>query len=212
MQKKLNLLLINKYPTLFQTQLKDSPIPVFAGCSCGDGWFTLIDILSELIVARSQEAVATHVKINRLGYLIFRTAGYDDRKDYNYIFGLINMAYSLSELLCEECGENGYQCINSTAKCEQHGGVYLHFEKLPKPPFAITGIGTMWSNMLINLYHQIDMHVKTNGMPKVTYHCVEKRDGKLVIDYGGGDDTTHAMVALLLSYAAKVDEETGKIL
>ena len=128
------------------------------------------------------------------------------------------MALSLSELICEQCGNRGYiyNCpgiINS--RCEVHGGYPIgqsRSEISPLVPFNLHHIGVAWSEMISNFYLQIMMHVRENKMPPVIFNSIETRDGQLVIDFSGGDETTRGSVDLLLAYTLLIDEDTGYLL
>lgn len=205
-------LLCDQYPTLYQHQHKSGEKAVF---ECNDGWLTLIDTLSALIVKRSPTTVAQQVKEDH-GSLLFCTSGYA-REDYEYFFGVTNMAYWLSQIICEKCGSKGtmFNTFGLTARCELHDRGRPHlmeYDETVDLPFQIKVRGTMWRLMILEFYHLIQLHIKCNDMPDVDIKCVHKVNGKLCIEFTGGNEMTQGMLALLLAYAARIDEETGDIL
>jgi hypothetical protein len=197
-------LLCKDYPTLYQG-LKEF--------ECDSGWLELIDTLSSLIVKRSSIAVIQQVK-ESYGSLTVSVSEYAP-EDYDYMFGITTMAYWLSHLICEKCGSRGTM-INSfgaTARCELHDGRlshYMEYDETADLPFPMSIKGTMWRLMILEFYDLIQTHSKNNDMPAVNIHCVSKVNGKLCIEFTGGDDVTQGMAALLLAYAEKIDEETGE--
>lgn len=214
MQTELEQILRKTYPTLYCGRIDHhGSFPIKYNIGCDDGWFCLIDTLSSLIVSHDPYAVATQVK-EKYGTLRFYLA--DCRKERDFIFGLTNMADCLSEIICEQCSEHGsiYSEGWVRVRCDKHKMDYQINEEVIKTaelPFHLKDIGAMWSEMLAILIRQIEMHVKHNKMPPVFFHSVVKREGKLHIDFSGGDKVTEGLVALLIAYANRIDAETGEI-
>lgn len=103
-----------RYPKIFG--LGEDPNEPYGlyGLECGDGWFDLIDVLCRNIqghldfkmkgleTGEEKEAlqlIATQVK-QKYSTLRFYYSGGDD-----YTAGLIQMAESMSGMICETCGE-----------------------------------------------------------------------------------------------------------
>lgn len=70
----------------------------------------------------------------------------------------------------------------------------------------------MWHEMIVYLDDEIKMHQIYNDMPAGIFTKIEKLNGKLSIDYEGGNEVTKGMISLIEAYSAKVDEETGQVL
>jgi len=214
MQEKLNITLINKYPSLYK-QKCDGEL-IFSGFDCGNGWFMLIDKLSELMVDRSKDVHSGYVG-EKNGYL-FTISGGCSEDDCSYIFGLINMAISLSELVCDQCGNRAhlFNCPDIISpRCEAHGGFPLDWSRSkisPDLPFNLSHIGVAWKEMVSTFYLQNEIWSKDNNIPQVIFNRIGKRNGKLYIEFTGGDDTADGMLNLLLAYTAITDENTGDIL
>jgi hypothetical protein len=206
-QERVEQYLITKYPSLYRSNFK---------IECGTGWFAIIDIFSEKLVSHSKEAYVTVAK-EKYGQLSLEVKGYLP-EDYYYIFGLTNMAYSLSELICEQCGNRGYlyNCPGIIKpRCDIHGGFPLNLSRpeiAPNLPFSLGNIGVAWSEMISNFYLQTLMHIRENQMPDVSFKSIETINEKLVIEFIGGDETTLGMVDLLIAYTSITDINSGNLI
>jgi len=207
MHERLEEYLLTKSPSLYRQNFK---------VECESGWFALIDIFSEKLVSHSKEAYVTATK-EKYGQLFLEVEGYQ-LDDYYYIFGLTNMAYSLSQLICEQCGNRGYlfNCPGIIQpRCNLHGGLPLNLSRpeiSPDLPFSLSNVGVAWSEMISIVYLQILMHIRENGMPNVSFKNINKMNKKLVIEFIGGDETTIGMVDLLVAYTSITDENTGMLI
>jgi len=216
MNYKLENWLVTEYPSLFEMTDKEiKAINSREKFPCRSGWFLIISTVFELLVKRSSE-----VKINQVeetyGFLLVTFSNYQN-KDYDYIFGVCNMAYALSEISCEICGQQGSMFTGQhvTARCKLHNGLSLRDQEdgvLDNLPFRVDNLGDRWYQMVVTLYEKILMHQKCNEMPEVTITQVEKANGKLVIGYYGGDESTQGMIELLQAYSMKINDNTGKVL
>ena len=206
-QERVEQYLITKYPSLYRQNFK---------IECGTGWFAIIDIFSEKLVSRSKKAYVTAAK-ETYGQLFLEVKGHLP-EDYYYIFGLTNMAYSLSQLICDQCGNRGYlfNCPGIIQpRCNLHGGFSLNSsrpEVSPDLPFSLSNVGVVWREMISNCYLQILMHIRENGMSNVSFKNINKMNSKLVIEFIGGDETTIGMVDLLVAYTSITDENTGMLI
>jgi hypothetical protein len=102
----------DKYPKIFGTSDPSEPYTTY-GIECGDGWYDLLDVLCrniqhhvnwkiERIPEEEREGfqvVATQIK-QKFSTLRFYYNGGDD-----YTSGLIQMAESMSGMICEDCGD-----------------------------------------------------------------------------------------------------------
>lgn len=204
-------LLHQEYPTLY-TNRPNSKKTVF---ECGDGWFTLIDTVSDLIVKRSSITFIEQIK-GTYGSLSVNISGYAPA-DYDYIFGIASMSYWLSQIICEKCARKGtmFNTFGVTARCELHDNGHRHHilcDETADLPFQMKISGSMWRLMILEFYHLIQLHIESNDMPNVDIRCADKVNDKLSIEFTGGDEVTHGMLALLSAYAARIDEKTGDVL
>jgi len=137
MKEELEKQLVEKYPLIFNQRFE---------ISCGDGWYQLIDTLCGTIqghvnsverqrtwaleknakgidIDNPYEVPEPVVQVNvqqikeKFGTLRFYTTGGDA-----YIHGAINMADTMSEHICEECGNVGKRRSGTWIRtlCDQH--------------------------------------------------------------------------------------------
>ena len=215
MKKESQILLIRKYPTLYTDNCQDAKKTVKQrGFNCGDGWFTLIQTLSELLIERSPTCIATLAE-ETYGTLDFEITNYK-AEDYDFLHGLTTFARCLSRNICYTCGKQGWM-FNSggmMAFCQEHCfDTYSAFEPeaVIAIPITINGMGLMFHQMIINLY-QLAIYHQVNKMPTVHFNQPFKKNGELQILYQGGNQIMSGMVELLLAYSKKVDEKTGEII
>ena len=215
MKPNFKKILQEKYPVLYGVRaIKINALPIKCGLSVGDGWFYLIDVLSELIVENNPAAVAAQIK-EKFGTLRFYLRKYP--KQLGYVFGLTNIAQSLSEIICEECGKHGAMYCDDwvCVRCEEHkisGQYKKQTININGLSFDTNAIGVMRSEMISLLFRQIKMHVNYNSMPHVIFKKIERTDGKLSIEYSGGNDVTRGMVDLLIKYANNENSQSGLVL
>lgn len=104
MNKKLEQKLFDAYPKIFaQKDLNVQQTAMCWGIQCGDGWYTLIDVLCEMIQnhvdhTKCAQVEATTVK-EKFGQLRFYTHGGDDITQAFEYFALL-----MSINTCELCG------------------------------------------------------------------------------------------------------------
>lgn len=128
------------------------------------------------------------------------------------------MAHTLSEIICEKCSKKGnfYTTKKGASSCEQHSGSWppplINIEFIVSLPLKENSFGSMWHEMIVYLDDEIKMHQIYNDMPAGIFTKIEKLNGKLSIDYEGGNEVTKGMISLIEAYSAKVDEETGQVL
>lgn len=137
--------LYEKYPSLYAQKDKDMTQTAMCwGFSCGDGWYNIIDSLSQGISNHVdclnceghhsyKEKPEGHVRVEiqavqvkeKYGTLRFYVNYSDD-----YVDGLIDMAETMSAVTCETCGSPGK--INSggwrMVRCDNCDGRYKKME------------------------------------------------------------------------------------
>lgn len=105
MREELDKLLVEKYPALYKQ--RNWPMTETCMCwgfSCGDGWFKIIDELSEKL-SKFEGIQAAQVK-EKFGGLRFYIDG-TDSDNYEEVHQLIAEAEVLSYKTCERCGQPG---------------------------------------------------------------------------------------------------------
>jgi len=205
-------LLFNNFPSLYEEQI-DQKLFQLIDIECQDGWFSLIETVSEVMVNQSSIIKVTKV-YKKQGRLKFDIACCPSR-DRSFISGVIKMAQVLSGISCEICSLQG-EMFNENAiasRCVTHGGTRLRLLKRKRYielPFNTKGIGKMWHEMLVKLFLQFQTMKLDKERSEAVITGIEIKDGKLNVEYIGGNEMTNGMVTLFLSYAEKIDGETGE--
>ncbi len=107
MSPELEALLYERYPLLFAGRhLSPQETSMCWGCTCGDGWFMLLDTLCERLQwwcdhNETPQVVLTQVK-EKFGELRVHQRGASPEQR-----GMIEMARALSARSCEVCGHLG---------------------------------------------------------------------------------------------------------
>jgi len=104
MKAELEEALYTKYPKLFrQKDLSMQQTCMCWGCSCGDGWYQILENLCSDIQKHLQANPEVTMEFSQIkekyGGLRIYIDGGDDHID-----GLIDMAEAISYKTCEECG------------------------------------------------------------------------------------------------------------
>ena len=104
MRKELETILVEKYPNLYSRYGGDIRETCMGwGMSCGDGWFQLIDELSQKL--ETLNVVASQVK-EKFGGLRFYIEPHDE-STYDEVCECISEAEEKSYKICEICGKPG---------------------------------------------------------------------------------------------------------
>ncbi len=108
-------------PSSSENHLEDDMGPYDEwGIECGDGWFDLIDALCECLQFWTDhnngepQVVVRQVK-QKFGTLRFYCKGVNERQR-----GMIDMAVTMSNRICEECGAPG-EMVGYRICCPVHG-------------------------------------------------------------------------------------------
>jgi hypothetical protein len=98
MKEENELILVNKYPTLYQEYFKSARESCMGrGFEIFDGWFDLVDEMSKKIVEVDPEAVALQVK-EKFGLLRVYIAGNEEA------WNVVAEYEDKSAFICEMCG------------------------------------------------------------------------------------------------------------
>ena len=103
MRRELQQKLFEKYPDLYRLRIakEGEPLePIVFGIECEDGWFDLIDRLSQQVVSLDPEATVVQVK-EKFGGLRFYLNGSHDAWEASM------KAEEESYTICEACGKPG---------------------------------------------------------------------------------------------------------
>lgn len=210
MRKELDDQLCRKYPGLYRDRYADKQSAMHWGFECGDGWFTLIDVISGLLIKHDPDIFAMQVK-EKSGSLRFYHSGGKD----GYALGIEMTAEILSKMICEVCGAPALLNNDSSfwaTRCAEHTSEYLLSDDLQIDTSSVANLdlGKAWSQIVVMLQESADFHSKQNGMPEATFQ-ISKENGKLVIKFTGGDEMTSGMVDIVAGYANRIDEHAGLV-
>lgn len=212
MNEKLAEQLCQKYPNLYRGRHSKTVHTLMGrGFECGDGWYTLIDVVSELLTKHSPETYAVQVK-EKFGGLRFYHNGRDD-----YTFGIEMTAGTLSSYICEICGAPGILHDNDgwwSTRCDKHASENLAVDNRDDVDIncvADLHLGAAWSRLAAILKNSAAWHTEHNGRPAVTF-CISRTDGRLVIKSSNDDEFTNGMVDIIAGYANRIDEYSGIVI
>jgi hypothetical protein len=210
MNKKLDEQLCQKYPSLYRGRHSPTERTLMGrGFECGDGWYSLIHVVSELLTKHSPDIYAVQVK-EKFGGLRFYHSACDD-----YSLGVEMTAGTLSSSICEICGAPGLLNDNEgwwSTRCEEHASGHLGTENeaVDISGVADLGLGAAWSRLAAILKSSAEWHTEKNGMPKAEFQ-IAKENGRLIIRFVGGNLMTAGMVDLIAYYANRIDEHSGLV-
>lgn len=208
MKQELDEKLCRRYPNLYRDRHADPKITLMCwGFECGDGWFILIDVISDLMTKHNSEITAIQVK-EKFGTLRYYHGPVDD-----YSIAVEQAAEFLSSLICEICSAPARRNYDSgwiSFLCKEHNNNYFAEENSSINSLSnnMFGFGYFWSEMLLKLIELCTLHAQQNDMPSALIDA-NNIDGKLVITAIGGDEFTKGAVDLFSAYANRVDEHTG---
>jgi hypothetical protein len=210
MNKELDERLCQRYPGLYRGRHNPTERTLMGrGFECGDGWYTLIEVISDLLTTHNPETYAVQVK-EKFGGLRFY---HSDRDDYT--LGIEMTAGTLSSSICEICGAPGF--LNDEAgwwstRCEEHASGHLDSENhdVDISDVADLGLGAAWSRLAAILQASAEWHTEKNGMPEAKFQ-IAKENRRLRIQWTGGNRMTAGMVDLIAHYANRIDENTGLV-
>lgn len=73
---------------------------------------------------------------------------------------------------------------------------------------AKLGLGAAWTRLAAILKESADRHTEKNSMPAAAFQ-INKKSGRLVIIFTGGNLKTAGMVDIIVHYANRIDECSG---
>lgn len=208
MKNELDERLCAKYPSLYRDRHGDKMKTLMCwGFCCGDGWYALLDVTSELLATHNPAIAADQIK-EKFGSLRFYHHPVTD-----YSIAVENAVELLSTRICEICGAPAIRHAEEgwiSTLCEMHSENYLIDEDKQTDLSKVQkfGLGKFWSEMALMLIELCEWNTEKNGMPEAALDF-KIIDNKLVISISGGDESTKGAVDVFAHYANRVDELTG---
>lgn len=198
MRNDLSALLCRRYPRLY-TQVREG-VPTGAPAAnwcfdCGDGWYSLIDAVSDVIarhvdVTAELEVQALDVK-EKHNELSFNVYGGDD-----FVDGAIWMAELVSAAVCQECG---------TIECTAHG-------RLPgiSPPKSarLPAVQQPARHRLAQALKVAVNLLISRGAPEIDVEAVHE-DGSLRFSWSGGNDEIRGCFSLVEAFSRRLGKEVS---
>lgn len=211
MNAELDEALCSKYPALFRYRNVISEDSLMnEGFACGDGWFTLIDVISDLLTKHKPDVFAIHI-MEKLGNFIFYNS---DTSDYST--GVEMAADRVSKYVCQICGAPGVLNFDANSRravlCEEHEPEDLLADNfdIDVSGVAHLNLGKAWLRLAAILLEFADWLTEQNGMPAATFFITISKDGQLHIEFVGGNERTEGMVDLIVGYANQIDQDSGR--
>ncbi|MDI1232451.1 MAG: hypothetical protein PSU93_15030 [Methylobacter sp.] len=212
MNKELDEQLCQKYPALYRDRNGDKgDTSMCWGFACGDGWHTLIDVISELLTKHDPNICAVQIK-QKLGGLCF----YHDSGD-DYALGVEMTAFTISKTVCEMCGAPGI--LNNkggwlSTLCDEHGDQHSAADNrdIDISSVADLRLGAAWSRLCAILKNSAHWHTEHNGRPASTFFINKGKNGRLLIKAFSDDQLTRGMVDIIAGYANRIDEHSGMVI
>jgi hypothetical protein len=210
MNSELDKRLCQRYPGLYRGRHNPTERTLMGrGFECGDGWYTLIEVISDLLTAHNPETCAIQIKEKFGGLRFYHTSGDD------YTLGVEMTAGTLSSSICEICGAPGF--LNDedgwrSTRCDAHARENRDTDHLDvdKSCVADLGLGDAWSRLVVILQASAEWHTEKNGMPEAKFQMA-KENSRLRIQWTGGNRVTGGIVDLIAHYANRIDEHTGLV-
>lgn len=196
MRNDLSALLCRRYPRLY-TQVREG-VPTGAPAAnwcfdCGDGWYSLIDAVSDVIarhvdVTAELEVQALDVK-EKHNELSFNVYGGDD-----FVDGAIWMAELVSAAVCQECG---------TIDCAAHRR--LPRISSPKTARLPAVQRPAWHRLVQALEVAINLLISRGARDVVIEAAHEGQS--LHFSWSGGNDEIAGCFALVEAFSRRVEKE-----
>lgn len=209
MKREFNERLCSNYPTLYRKRNGDpNATCMYWGFECGAGWYTLIDVISELLVKHDTSIRAQQVK-EKLGGLNFYHSHCSD-----YSISVQMTAELVSKAVCEECGAPAFQQNYDgwyATLCKEHRkcDAAVKENDVDISDVQDLNLGYAWLRLAAILMRLANFNTKHNGMLAAKFEISKVQNGRFDVRYSGGDDKTRGMVDLIIGYANRIDEHSG---
>lgn len=176
---------------------------------CGDGTFSLIDVMSNLIAKHNPDVFAT--KLGRMHGGIVLQCNIQD----NYINGVCMAGETLSNYICDLCGAPGTEdqslnygveiirCINHQSnKSEIIDYSFFSHDCLKDKPALARYISVLSTILLWEVNNE--RHRK--------FHVAINENGEVEINLATRTDFTSGLADVFVCYCNRIDPNTGKVL
>lgn len=206
MDRLLDSILCARYADFYRYRHRKN---IFKWSYCGNGTFTIIDVMSSLIVNHSSNAFATKL-IRQHGGVVLQCNIQDD-----YINGVSMAGETLSNYVCEICGAPGTEDKSCSygveiIRCKNHitnnseiiDYDFVVFDCLEKKP--------AWSKFISLLSTILLWEVNNERHRK--FHVAINENGEVEINLATRTDFTSGLADVFVCYCNRIDPNTGKVL
>ena len=212
MNEELDAWLCSKYPEFFRFRneaAEDSWMK--EGFACGDGWFTLIDVMSELLVKHDPAIFAVQIK-EKLGGLCFDHSATDD-----YSSGVQMAAEILSKYVCDVCGAPGILDRSGNwwaTRCASHaiGADGNQGQDIEISDAKHLKLGEAWTRLMVILKKLADWHVENNNATPSLFFINVSHAGRMNIQFARDDEVMRGMADVIAVYCNRVEEQSGLVI
>ena len=206
MNRLLDSILYKRYPNLYRYRHTKN---MSEWSCCGDGSFSLIDVMSQLIVKHAPCAYATKVKRGRSG-ISFECNIKDDYTD-----GVKLAGETLSNYLCDLCGAPGtedqsYKLDFDVIRCKEHISDQHIFLDYDLVSFDCLKDKPAWSRNVSILNTLVYWEI--NNKRSRTFYVSIDQNNQIVIKFLGKTDFIRGLADVFAGYCNRIDERTGKVL
>ena len=205
MNRLLVTILCHRYPNLY----RDNKLTTLKWLLCGDGVFSLLDVMSILIVEHDSSIFVTNIKRTRGGLVI------ECNEQDAYIKGVLMTVETLSNYICIICGALGTEDLNvnldyEVIKCKKHlSHEYTAID------YWITGFKCLtnkhaWSRYITILrsllLHELDKEFDR----KFNIRVNAKHEIEIMLSES--NDFAQAMTDVIAGYCNRIDCRSGEVL
>lgn len=206
MNRLLDSILCNRYPFLYQ--YRDTKTVTQWAC-CGDGAFSLIDVMSTLIVNHNPTVFATKLKRQHGGIVL------ECNQQDHYINGVCMAGETLSNYICDLCGAPGtedksYSFGIDVIRCKNH---ISHESEIVDYSFFSCDIlkdKPAWARYVSVL--STILYWEVNNERHRSFHVVIDDKNQLLIKFSMKNDFSNGIADVFAGYCNRIDAQSGEVL
>jgi hypothetical protein len=207
MNRLLDAILCSRYSNLYR--YRDNKTICKWWSYCGDGAFSLLDVMSNLIVKHNPDTFATKV-IRRHGGIIFECSNQDE-----YMNGVSIAGETLSNYICNICGAPGtedqkFQSGIDVIRCNDHISNQCEFIDYDFISLDCLKDKPAWSRNISILSTLINCEVNNKKSRK--FRVIIDENNQMTIKFSSKSDFIRGIADVFACYCNRIDERTGKVL
>jgi hypothetical protein len=210
MNKYLDSILCDKYPDFYRYRDIDvDKSMMYEGFCCEDGWFTLIHVMSELIVKHDHNNYAIQIKKSPCG-LRFVCSNQDE-----YLWGVQIAGETLSNYICDTCGslvpiDTNFD--NNTERCIDHINVNHNDDNKDSPDIDYLKFGSAWTQMIAIFKKLLEWNYENKSDGGRTFFINVNQEHQLYFQTTSNDEVVRGIADVIACYCNCIDERSGKVI